>query len=317
MILDRSWTDNKTEKNVVTSGTIIGRNDDEENKNVENSIIYSSTIRQKESTSPLLSSSSSSSNKLRYTIGSLTKCLYNFITQFVLIPMYKLLKLKLPIYVIFLGTIGVVLISQCIIMYSTHSIFMKLNDVMDAIHPMQSILLNSTVRNNYPNDNSPFVSNTIVTDFSTGEEGDDEFSVTGGGVAGGNSEESNPYNVGAKEGIFFSNISYNYRECTSPESHVPWPLEGDVHSKTSSLSCGMKSNTSMFTSFFRGNLWKRKYEPLMKRCKRLVVFGVAFGGNFVKDLGKLDSFWLLLCCCHLVDPILDRLSSRNNFESVG
>mmetsp|Transcript_38325 Transcript_38325/g.43225 ORF Transcript_38325/g.43225 Transcript_38325/m.43225 type:complete len:947 (-) Transcript_38325:236-3076(-) len=284
MILDRSWTDNKTEKNVVTSGTIIGRNDDEENKNVENSIIYSSTIRQKESTSPLLSSSSSSSNKLRYTIGSLTKCLYNFITQFVLIPMYKLLKLKLPIYVIFLGTIGVVLISQCIIMYSTHSIFMKLNDVMDAIHPMQSILLNSTVRNNYPNDNSPFVSNTIVTDFSTGEEGDDEFSVTGGGVAGGNSEESNPYNVGAKEGIFFSNISYNYRECTSPESHVPWPLEGDVHSKTSSLSCGMKSNTSMFTSFFQGNLWKRKYEPLMKRCKRLVVFGVAFGGNFVKDL---------------------------------
>jgi hypothetical protein len=198
--------------------------------------------------------------------------------------MYKLLKIKLPIYVIFLGTICIVIISQSIIMYSNHSIFMKLNDVMDAIHPMQNILLNGNFANS--NNNNAIAITTasdqiVNADFSN-EEGDDAIGGLGG--TDSDNDSNNPYNVGAKEGLFFSNMTYDYRECTSPESHVPWPLEGDVHSKTSDLTCGMERDSSMFTSFFRGELWKTKFQPLTKKCKKLVVFGVAFGGNFVKDL---------------------------------
>jgi hypothetical protein len=97
-------------------------------------------------------------------------------------------------------------------------------------------------------------------------------------------DESNPYEVGANDGVFFSNVSYDFRECTSPESHVPWPLEGDIRSKTSdTLTCGMNSDTP-FSTFFRGSQWEKKFAPLTSKCKKLAVFGVAFGGNFVKDL---------------------------------
>jgi hypothetical protein len=98
----------------------------------------------------------------------------------------------------------------------------------------------------------------------------------------GTGNNSNPYHQ-VEKAVFFSNISYDYRECTSPESHVPWPLEGEVQSKTSMLSCGMKSSTP-FSNFFRGTLWKEHIRPLTQRCHDLVVFGVAFGGDFVKDL---------------------------------
>ena len=224
--------------------------------------------------------------KLRHTVGSITKCFYKFIAQFMLKPMYKLLRIKLPVYVIFLGTICIVIISQSIIMYSNHSIFMKLNDVMDAINPMQNILLNG----NYNSNDNKIVALTTASDlignadFSTGV---DELSDDAIGAVGGtdsDNDSNNPYNVGAKEGFFFSNMTYDYRECTSPESHVPWPLEGNIHSKTSDLTCGMESDSSPFTSFFHSQLWKTKFEPLTKKCKKLAVFGVAFGGNFVKDL---------------------------------
>jgi hypothetical protein len=98
----------------------------------------------------------------------------------------------------------------------------------------------------------------------------------------GTGNNSNPYHQ-AEKGVFFSNISYDYRECTSPESHIPWPLEGEVQSKTSMLSCGMQSSTP-FSNFFRGRSWKERIRPLTQHCHDLVVFGVAFGGDFVKDL---------------------------------
>ncbi|VEU36298.1 unnamed protein product [Pseudo-nitzschia multistriata] len=136
---------------------------------------------------------------------------------------------------------------------------------MDAIHPINSILMNSTqIR---PDDNR------AISTAMKNEMTDDAVSE----------DASNPYNVGAKDGVFFSNVSYDFRECTSPESHVPWPLEGDIQSKTSAITCGMSADTP-FSRFFSSQLWKTKFEPLIKQCNKLVVFGVAFGGNFVKDL---------------------------------
>lgn len=253
MNLNRSWY--ATKKKAPTNGALkLIRNRDKEEINT-NGI---------------------TTNKLRHS--GMLELLIKYPCQCIFTLMYKLMNIKLPIYVIFLGTIGFVLISQVAIMYSNHSIFTKLH------HPMQSILQNSTHRSNYINNNTPFLTTAkgqIVNGFSTDDEGDDAFSVTEGRVE---AEESNPYNVGAKEGLMFSNISYDYRECTSPESHVPFPLEGKVHSRTSSLTCGMASNSSIFTSFFRGRLWMQKFEPLMKQCTKLAVFGVAFGGDFVKDL---------------------------------
>jgi hypothetical protein len=196
------------------------------------------------------------------------KCFWGCFAQFVFRPMYRLLKVKLPVYVIFLGTIGVVIMSQFAIIYSNHSIFMKLNDVIDAIHPMQSMI--------FEQQESLRVISTVSEVISENGDLTDDSSLP--------VDESNPFQVGAKDGGFFSNISYDFRECTSPESHVPWPLEGDIRSKTSdTLTCGMNSDTP-FSAFFRGSLWKQKFEPLTSKCKNLAVFGVAFGGNFVKDL---------------------------------
>mmetsp|Transcript_24076 Transcript_24076/g.66737 ORF Transcript_24076/g.66737 Transcript_24076/m.66737 type:complete len:904 (+) Transcript_24076:70-2781(+) len=199
------------------------------------------------------------------TTQKIAKCCCNCISHLILRPLFRLMNVKLPVYVIFLGTICFVVMSQIAIMYSNHSIFMKLNDVMDAIHPMQSVLLNGQDFN--PNKNQ-FISTASSIDLS-----DDAVSE----------DEPNAYTVGKKEGVFFSNTSVDFRECTSPESHVPWPLEGVVHSKTSGLTCGMQSDTQ-FSKFFRSDLWTRKFQPMIEKCNKLVVFGVAFGGNFVKDL---------------------------------
>eukprot|EP00536_Pseudo-nitzschia_multiseries_P013743 jgi/Psemu1/212646/e_gw1.608.5.1 len=192
-------------------------------------------------------------------------CCCNYAQNIFVRPILRLMTVRLPVYVIFLGTICFVAVSQIAIMYSNHSIFMKLNDVMDAIHPMQSIILKNA-HDIYPNTNNFFSTASDLSDDTVSSE-----------------DEVNPYTVGTKEGVFFSNTSYDFRECTSPENHVPWPLEGEVHSKTSDITCGMQSNTK-FSEFFRSEIWRRKFEPLIKKCNKLVVFGVAFGGNFVRDL---------------------------------
>ena len=182
------------------------------------------------------------------------------------------MRVKLPVYVIFLGTIGLLFLSQFAIIYSNHSIFMKLNEVADAISPMQSMLMDK--------EKSLTLSTAPDELNSIGSSMDD------GGSEDANSNSNNDKNLfdDAREGIFFSNTPHDYRECTSPESHVPWPLEGDIHSKTSdTLTCGFGGDTP-FATFFRGDLWKRKVEPLTSQCTNLVVFGVAFGGNFVTDL---------------------------------
>ena len=175
-------------------------------------------------------------------------------------PIFKLLQVKLPIYVIFLGTVCLLFVSQCAIIYSNHSIFMKLTEVVDVISPMHQILLE-------------------------GQDGSLSLSTASDEL--GNAEVPNEKKLEqdpSEDSVFFSNISHDYRQCTSPESNVPWPLEGDINSKTSEhLTCGFDADTP-FANFFRGALWKRKFEPLTSRCKNLAVFGVAFGGNFVSDL---------------------------------
>jgi len=167
-------------------------------------------------------------------------------------------------------TVLVVFTSQFAIIYSNRSIFMKLNDIIDAIHPMQSMLIKST------NPDAKKLPISTSLDFINSDADINDDSIP--------EDENNPYQVGAIEGVFLTNISYDYRECTSPESHVAWPLEGDIRSMTSdSLTCGMNSDTP-FANFFRGDLWKRKFHPLIAKCTKLVVFGVAFGGQFVSDL---------------------------------
>ncbi|KAL3915735.1 MAG: hypothetical protein SGILL_005505, partial [Bacillariaceae sp.] len=135
----------------------------------------------------------------------------------------------------------------------------------------------------------------LVPSFFYGNGGDlDEDNEDGNAAAAGSDDaypsfldgptnKSIPYYSKPKQGVFFSNTSYDFRECTSPESHVPWPMEGKDRSKTSSLTCGMRASTP-FSSFFRGTLWKKTLRPLTEHCHDLVVFGVAFGGDFVTDL---------------------------------
>jgi len=193
--------------------------------------------------------------------------------------MFSLMKTKLPVYVIFLGTIGIVLISQVIIIYSNHSIFMKLNDVMDTIHPMHSMLLNSTNKIN-PNQKI-FLSTHSKEMHKEMHETHADLSLTDDL---GLPEEGAAFHVGARMGDYVSNATHDYRECTSPENHVPWPLKGDVRSMASDdVTCGLSADTP-FASYFTGSLWKNKIEPMLSQCTKLVVFGVAFGGDFVKDL---------------------------------
>jgi len=184
-------------------------------------------------------------------------------------PIVKLLTVKIPVYTLFLGAIGLLFVSQFVILYSNHSIFMKLSEVADSLSPLQSELMEQQ------RDETSALSTASFAEPSLDTPSSEDESV--------NSNSDNMF-ADARDGVFFSNTSYDFRECTSPESDVPWPLEGDVHSKTSeSLTCGLGGKSS-FATFFGGDLWKRKFEPLTSKCKKLVVFGVAFGGNFVKDL---------------------------------
>jgi len=202
-------------------------------------------------------SSSISKDKLK-------KWFWDLVGECVLRPMFRLLKIKLPVYVVFLGTIGIVLLSQFAIIYSNHSIFMRLNDVIDAMVPMQSQLIGTSDHGN-----------SLIFSTSHGDLDDDGIPEA----------VTTPFDIGERaEGVFFFNESIDYRKCTSPESDVPWPLKGSEFAKTNGdHSCGMDSDTD-FGKFFRGDLWERKFHPLVKKCPKLAVFGVAFGGNFVKDL---------------------------------
>jgi len=108
--------------------------------------------------------------------------------------------------------------------------------------------------------------------------------------------------VGAGMGDYISyNDTRDYRECTSPEQHHVslWPPlkgGGNVRSMAAAsddddddvvATCGLFSaadTTTPFAGYFTGSLWKEKIEPMLSRCTKLVVFGVAFGGDFVRDL---------------------------------
>ncbi len=187
-----------------------------------------------------------------------------------LVAVIKDFKLKLSVYFVFFGTISLVLISHCFVVFHSYPGVEKFNDVVMAA--MQETL--SLPSSNATTESSPRRNGGDDDPVSTQQHTDDGFLVDEASMG----DQSGPNN-----GIFFSNISYDYRECTSPESTVPWPLEGFVYSKTSSMSCGMRSATP-FSLFFRGTLWKKKIKPLTQDCNRMVVFGVAFGGEFVKDL---------------------------------
>lgn len=185
----------------------------------------------------------------------------------------RIVKVKLSVYVIVCSTIALVLISQCFVVYHYFPLIKTFNDVMGAMQQPQSLsLLNSTTASSHHRNGED--DDTV----STRQHADDSLLLEDGEALIEDQSGPSPQN-----GIFFSNISYDYRECTSPESQVPWPLEGFVYSKTSSMSCGMRSPTP-FSLFFRGTLWKQKIKPLTQDCSRMVVFGVAFGGEFVKDL---------------------------------
>jgi hypothetical protein len=187
-----------------------------------------------------------------------------------LVTVMKDFKLKVYVYILFIGTIWLILITNSFLLFHSYPTGEKFNDIVKAVflETLSSQCKTTTVRSSGLGGNDdPIGSNQHTDDNLLLDEGDPSM--------GGHN--------GAHKGIFFSNISYDYRDCTSPESTVPWPLEGYVYSKTSSMSCGMRSATP-FSLFFRGTLWKKKIKPLTQDCNRMVVFGVAFGGEFVQDL---------------------------------
>jgi hypothetical protein len=198
----------------------------------------------------------------------------------------RLFRPKLSVYVIIFGTVALVVISQCFVVYHTSPLFTKFNDVLDAVALNEGLLFkNLTITDSSLMSMSGRLGNNGRADddgipVQQAGHTDDAFLLEeGDGKLVDPSARGPPH----QNGLFFSNVSYDYRECTSPESHVPWPLEGFVYSKTSRMSCGMRSPTP-FSLFFRGTLWKKNLRPLTQDCKRLVVFGVAFGGEFVTDL---------------------------------
>lgn len=177
-------------------------------------------------------------------------------------------KSRLSLYLLFLGTVTVLMISQIFLFHnagasgSTLSQW-SLHDFIDWKSP-QFFFLYGDLEDE---------------ESGTSSSGDDaDFSFLDGVV-----DRSHPYRQNDKKGIFFSNNTYDYRECTSPESYIPWPLKGDVQSTTSDMTCGMESDTP-FSNFLHGKLWQQHILPLTQHCRDLVVFGVAFGGDFVKDL---------------------------------
>ncbi|KAG7349222.1 hypothetical protein IV203_011819 [Nitzschia inconspicua] len=201
-----------------------------------------------------------------FIISRLHDMIFFFITLF--------LNSRLSFYLMFLGMIIILLTSQWFIFHTASS-----NDAtVSSIWTLQDFIDAGS---------SHFFSFYGIDledeDGNGGAEsssGDDAYpSFLDGGTNG-----STPYRtVKQNNGTFFSNTRYDYRECTSPENHVPWPLKGDVQSKTSNMTCGVKSSTPL-SDFLHGEFWKNYIRPLTQHCLDLVVFGVAFGGDFVKDL---------------------------------
>ena len=82
--------------------------------------------------------------------------------------------------------------------------------------------------------------------------------------------------------------------CLNPELEVPWPFEGcsDVGNEsvlgTSALrniACGLCSNQRGFARDFSRFSQKLKAD-LHPRCSELIVFGVAFGEQYLEDVMK-------------------------------
>lgn len=86
---------------------------------------------------------------------------------------------------------------------------------------------------------------------------------------------------------------YDFRNCTSPESNVPWPMSGTVRSRTmdSTLTCGLPneedSNNNEWSQFLREHTLPQ-LERFETECSRLVVYGVAFGADHVGKLVNTD-----------------------------
>lgn len=70
------------------------------------------------------------------------------------------------------------------------------------------------------------------------------------------------------------------RSCSSPEYNVTWPLPGSAVSATSSLTCGINSDSSAFSNYFKqlaSSLEARFKHP----CTHSIKFGVAFGKSYL------------------------------------
>jgi hypothetical protein len=207
-------------------------------------------------------------------IGSLPYKCVALLKEFVMLIMAALLKSRFSTYLLFLGVATLFLMCEWLtIQHNNHDAAdaWHMTDYMGSSQFFSPLFYGNTDLNDEDNDGD---GSAVAADAGN----DDAYPS----FLDGPTNSSNPYRK-KKEGVFFSNVSYDYRDCTSPESHVPWPLEGTVSSKTSSLTCGMRSSTP-FSQFFRGTLWKKTLRPLTEHCRGLVVFGVAFGGDFVTDL---------------------------------
>lgn len=65
------------------------------------------------------------------------------------------------------------------------------------------------------------------------------------------------------------------RNCTSPESHIAWPFQGETQSLSSNLTCGSLSDSK--TSQFFTTLASSLNATFGYECRKGIRFGVAFG----------------------------------------
>jgi len=193
--------------------------------------------------------------------------------------------------------------------------------------------INKTNNNNNNNNSNRRVNNNGGNSGSNNNNNDDfvdalpdsasTAKVDGGGGGGKNTGISSPTNgASTAQVIFFPSHIINttqsgndndndndkklldYRQCTSPERDVPWPLEGVVKSQTNpQITCGMKSSSSSsssysnsksqfsFSNFFKSGMWKDQIRPITDEhhCPDLVVFGVAFGIDFLTTIDEASS----------------------------
>jgi hypothetical protein len=240
----------------------------------ENDNHYSSAAGESTSESAALSPSSSSAQSPSHRHRAKRKggLLLSWFQDFLKLSISILFKSRLSFCVLFLGaTLSILMISQWYIFHnaasspSDASPIWSFPDFLD-LRSSQFSFLNG---NELEDEDSGTASTTSSDDAY--------LSFLDGAV-----NNSNPYRQ-VKKNTFLSKKSVDYRECTSPESHVSWPLQGEVQSKTSDMTCGMESS-SPFSNFLHGDLWQQHIRPLTRHCPDLVVFGVAFGGDFVKDL---------------------------------